>query len=278
MGSRFETSTFRESFQRSKPSVAAVMNWLGREGNRPSDRFDALAGLDQDGAFLARGLDQAPEHEDLGVRVLLDVDAIEAFVQDVERRVGRMDLDALLPGQRGYLDIDAAGPDPDPDRVVALLREVQEVDLGLVVEPDVVAAAEVDLDPAVGRPETVALGDGRIDDAFLVTDVRGPLDEGVPGDVAQAGHGIVRVRGLLLFLGSQLFLGNRRFLGFLLFLAEQREAQAGTEGHGQRQDQDHSEFLVHGRSPRMTHYSAHASILANIVPSPREKSPPDPPF
>jgi hypothetical protein len=180
-----------------------------------------------------------------------------------------MDLDALLAGQVGYLEIDIPGPDPDPDRVVALLREVQEVDLGLVVEADVVAAAEVDLGPSVGRPESVALGDGGVDDAFLVADVRRPLDERAPGEVAQAGHGIVRVGHLFLRLIGDLSRFGRLFLRRSLFLPHQGQAQGQAHYHGKSQDraQPDRTFLVHGHSPRTL-------IIAKYMP----RNPPYPPF
>jgi hypothetical protein len=51
----------------------------------------------------------------------------------------------------------------------------------------------MDFSPAVGRPQPIAFRDGRVQDTLLETDVGGPLDERVPGEMAQPSDGLVGV-------------------------------------------------------------------------------------
>ena len=112
-----------------------------------------------------------------------------------------MDLDALFLLQGTDHEVDVARPDADAGDVVVLLGQVEDVDLRVVVEPDVVAPAEVDLGPAVGGADPVAFADGHVEGAFLVAEVGSPLDEGLALDEAQAGDGFVGVFRVLDLLG-----------------------------------------------------------------------------
>ncbi len=112
-----------------------------------------------------------------------------------------MELDPLFLLQRAHDEVDVPRPDPEPRNIVFLLGQVQDVELGVVIEPDVVALAEVDLGPAVRRADTVALADGHIEGPFLVAEVGRPLDEYLPFDETQSGNGFVRVLRIFRILG-----------------------------------------------------------------------------
>ena len=59
--------------------------------------LEPLGRLEERRAVFAGGLDEALEDLDLGVPVLADVDPVDAAVEDVERGVGRVELDRLSP-------------------------------------------------------------------------------------------------------------------------------------------------------------------------------------
>ncbi len=178
------------------------MNEAGFEAKRPSAISSLCPALRSGRALFAGGLDEALVDLDLGLLVLPDVDAVDAAVEDVEGGVGGVELDALFLLQGADDEVDVTRPDADAGDVVVLLGQVEDVDLGVVVEPDVVALAEVDLGPAVGGADPVAFADGHVERAFLVAEVGSPLDEGLALDETQAGDGFVGIFRVLDLLSG----------------------------------------------------------------------------
>ena len=93
----------------------------------------------------------------------------------------------------------------------------------------------MDLGPAFGRADAVALADGHVEGALLEAEVGGPLDEDLALDEAQAGDRFVRVFRVLDLLGV-LRAGRLRLLGV-------------DAGHGQEDRGGDDECLLHGPSP-----------------------------
>ena len=111
-----------------------------------------------------------------------------------------MKFDRLLLLQRPDDEEDVARPDAETGDVVGLLRQVEDIELGLAVETDIVPPAEVDLDPALGRADAVAFADGHVERRLLIAEVGGPLHESLALDEAQAGDGLVGILRVLCLL------------------------------------------------------------------------------
>jgi len=84
--------------------------------------------------------------------VVPDINPEQAGFEDVDRGVGRMDLEILLPIQLPDAEIDTAAEKVDLGRLAIPGRESGHIDLGIQVETQDVAPAELDLGPAVARP------------------------------------------------------------------------------------------------------------------------------
>ena len=151
-----------------------------------------------------------------------------------------MELDRLLLLQRADDEEDIPRPDADAGDIVVLLGEIQDIDLGVVVEPNVIPPAEMDLDAALGRADPVALADGHIEGGLLVAEIGGSLDERLAFDEAQAGDRVVRIFRVLHLLG--ILRGRRLRRGFL-------RVDAGREQEKRGRD---DECLLHGPSPIRT--------------------------
>jgi hypothetical protein len=154
----------------------------------PVDGRDGLAFADEDRAGLDGGLETALTREGPGLAVGPDVDTVEPLLEDIERRIGSVDLDALVDGESAHPEVDAAFGEMEADALVPLGGQEGELDLGVIVEAEVVPLAEMDLGLAALGPHLVALDQGEIDLALLVAQVRRPLDVNGPVDVAQAGE------------------------------------------------------------------------------------------
>jgi hypothetical protein len=160
---------------------------------RGGERFP---GVNHDGALFAGGFKAALDDEDLGLAVQTDVEPIEAFVQDVAREVGGMNLDGLFVGESADPEVRAAFKDVDFDPVIPLRGQDGELHLAVVVQPEIIPAAEIDLGAAGSGPQLIPLDQSQVDLTPLGTEVRCPLDEDIAADIGQAGEarGIIAVR------------------------------------------------------------------------------------
>jgi hypothetical protein len=156
-----------------------------------------LLGMDEDGAVFGRGFQAALTDEDLGLALEPDIEPVEALFEDVERRIGGMDLDALVEGELGHPEISAAFREVDLDTLLPFRGENGEFDLGVIAEAEVIPPAEMDLGLAAFGPELVPLDQGKVDLALFVAQVRCPLDEHRAADIGQAGK-TVGVESLVL--------------------------------------------------------------------------------
>jgi hypothetical protein len=156
-----------------------------------------LPGLDNDRAPLAGGLEAALGNEDLRLAVQGDVEPVEALVQDVRGDVGRMDLDGFLAGERADPQVGAAFKDVDLDPVISLRGKDGEFHLAVIVEAQVVPAAEMDFDLAGPCCQLVPLDQSHVHLALLGPEVRCPLDEDFAVDEGQPGEarGVIAVGG-----------------------------------------------------------------------------------
>jgi hypothetical protein len=162
--------------------------------DEPSVRGDErLPAANDDRALLSGGLEAAFKDDELGLTVDAHVEPVEAFLQDVAGRVGSMDLDRLVAGERADPQISAPFENMDLDPLIPLNGQEGEFNLGVVIEPQVVPAAEVDFGLSHACPELVSADQGQVDLGLFGAGVRGPLDEDVPADIGQAG----KARGII---------------------------------------------------------------------------------
>jgi hypothetical protein len=151
---------------------------------------------DEDRAVFRRGFQAALTDEDDGLPAGPDIEPVEARGEDVEGRVGGMELDALLLGEIAHPEIGAAARQDELDALLPFPGQDGELDLGVVVEAEIVAAAEVDLGLAALGPDAVSLDEGEIDLSLLVAQTRGPLDVDRAVDIAQTGIAV----GIITFI------------------------------------------------------------------------------
>jgi hypothetical protein len=163
-----------------------------------------LLGSDDLGPLFAGGLEAALENEDLGPVVQADVEPVEALIEDIVGRVGGMDLDGLIACECPDAQEGAPFEDVDFDPSIALGRKDGELDLAVVVEPEVVPLAELDFDLTGPGPELVALNKHQVDLTPLGPEVRRPLHEDFAIDIIQSGE----ARGVVPF-GRGLRLGQK---------------------------------------------------------------------
>jgi hypothetical protein len=203
--------------------------------------------LEEHGALLGRRFQTSFTDEDLGLPFGLDLEPVQAFLEDVERRIGGVDLDALIEGELAHPEIDAALRQVDLDALLPFRGQDGEFDLGVVVEAEIVPVPEMDLGLADLGPHLVSLDQGEVDLSLFESLVGGPLDVDRAVDKIQAGKA-VRVESLVLGL----------------------EAEGDKNDEGDRQERSLCHHLVHRLSPS-------APILSNYRarrPPPREKRPP----
>jgi len=162
----------------------------GPEGHRRSREpavrgDDHLALLDEDRAVLGGRFGLAAIDHELGLHIADDVDAVEPFVEDIERGVRRVDLEILLPVEGSDPDEDLPGEEMELGGLGIAAREGDEFDERLGVEAEVVSSSKLDLDPAVAGPDLVALDEDKVQLALLVAEVLGALNVNVALDVAE---------------------------------------------------------------------------------------------
>jgi hypothetical protein len=157
---------------------------------------ERLPAMNDDGAFLSGGLQAAFEGDDLGLFVGAHVEPVEAFLQDVRGRVGSMDLDRLIASERADPEVGAPFENMKLDPVIPLDGQEGKFHLGVVVQPEVIPAAEMDFGLTGPGPELVPQDQGQVHLGLLRAEVRGPLDEDVAAHISDAGEarGIVAVR------------------------------------------------------------------------------------
>ena len=90
-----------------------------------------------------------------------------------------MDLEILGPIQGIDPEEDASGQDMKLGRIAIMPRQVDQVDLRVVVETQVVALAELNLQAAGAAAQLVPLDDHQVDLALFIALVLGALDEHV---------------------------------------------------------------------------------------------------
>jgi len=175
------------------PVVEGVAAGVPIGGIAEQTAVDGRHGLlipDEDGAVLGRGLQAPLAGRRLGFSGGVDVEAVEALLENIERRVGGMDLDALVQGEMAHPEIGAAFREVDLDALLPFRGQEDEFDLGVVIEAEIVPSAEVDLGLAALRSDLVSLNEGQVDLPLFVAQVRRPLDIDRPADIAEAGEAV----------------------------------------------------------------------------------------
>ena len=150
-------------------------------------------GLDHDGTPFAGRFGGPFVDEDLGPVVGFNLETVKAFLEDVERGVRRVDLDALLFSRGPDAQIGAAFQEMDFDPALAFTWKDGEFHLREGVDPEVVPSAELDLGLSVLGQELVALDKRQVDLGRFGSEVRCPLDGHLALDIVQARDAIVRI-------------------------------------------------------------------------------------
>lgn len=100
----------------------------------PSLRGPQLfAGLDHFRAVFCGGLDLSLDNFDLGLTVFIHSPTVETDVQDVERRVWRVELEILLHGVHPQKDL--AFQQVEPHLIVAAAGKSCKLDLRVIIQP-----------------------------------------------------------------------------------------------------------------------------------------------
>jgi hypothetical protein len=157
-------------------------------GEQPAVRGrDLLAAPDDDRAFLARGFGRTAKDREFGLPVLPDLDPVEAAFKDIKRDVRRMDFEILLSVQGIDPDEAAAGEEMELGQVAVPAGKGHDVHLGVFSQPEIVAPAELELDPPVLCPNLVTFEDDDVQLPLLIARVLPVLDVDVPLDEAHPG-------------------------------------------------------------------------------------------
>ncbi len=82
------------------------------------------------------------------------------------------------------------------DRVISPLGKADQVNLGVMVNTEVVFPAEMDFCSAFARTEFIALDQDEVDDTFFKSLVSGSLDIHITVDIAQPGIAVTVVFSL----------------------------------------------------------------------------------
>jgi hypothetical protein len=98
-----------------------------------------------------------------------------------------MDLDVLFPIERIDAEKNAAGQDMELGREKVAVRQIGQIDLGVPIQAQMVAPAELNLQTAVFGPDFITGDDTEIDFALFETQILGPLDEDVALDKTHPG-------------------------------------------------------------------------------------------
>jgi hypothetical protein len=154
---------------------------------------ELFPGLDHDGTPFAGRFGGPFMDEDPGLVAGVNLETVEAFLEDVERGVRRVDLDALLFSEGTDAQIGAAFQEMDLDPALAFTWKDGEFHLREGVDPEVVPPAELDLSLSVLGQELVALDQRQVDLGRFGSEVRCPLDGHLAPDIVQARDAIVRI-------------------------------------------------------------------------------------
>jgi hypothetical protein len=145
---------------------------------------EALAVPGDDGALFAGSFSLAFDDSEGGLAALPDVQPVQPFGEDVERRVGRVNLEIARSVERVDPDEDAPGKEMDLGRLAIRAGQGGHLNHGIVVEAEIVLPAELELEPSRAGPDLVARDDDEVHLSGLIAEVPASLNVHVPLDVA----------------------------------------------------------------------------------------------
>jgi len=131
--------------------------------------------------------------EDSGLPVGVNLETVEAFLENIERGVRRVDLDSLLFSKGNNAQISAAFQEMDFDPAVGFAGKDGEFHLREGVDPEVVSLAELDLGLSVRGQELIADDQGKVHFGLFFPQVGSPLNGNVALDIAQARQAVIRI-------------------------------------------------------------------------------------
>jgi hypothetical protein len=150
-------------------------------------------GPDQDGTLFAGRFGGPFVDEDSGPVVGVNLETVEAFLENVEGGVRRVDLDSLLFSEGTDAQIGAAIQEMDLDPAVGFAGKDGEFHLSEGVDPEVVPPAELNLGLSVHGQELVANDQGKVHLGLFGPEVGSPLDGNLALDIAQAREAVIRI-------------------------------------------------------------------------------------
>lgn len=142
-------------------------------------------GLDQQRILFPGRFGFALKDEKLGLFVLADAETEKPFFQNVERAVRSVDFKTSFFAERVNPQINIPGQKMNLDRIVASLRQVDQVNLSEVSDAQAVFMPEMDFCSAFAGPELVPFNKSQVDNSFFITHVSGTLDEDISFDITQ---------------------------------------------------------------------------------------------
>jgi len=167
---------------------AEIISGSGQRGrilDEPAvGRNQALAAPGDEGALLAGSLGLAFEDEERAFPAVAHIETVQALAQDVERGVGRIDLEIARPVERVDADENAAGEKVDLGRLPVRPRQGGHLDHGVVVETEIVLPAELELEPSGAGTDLVSRDDDEVHLPGLEAEILASLDVNVSLDVA----------------------------------------------------------------------------------------------
>ena len=82
-----------------------------------------------------------------------------------------MDLNALFHHQVIDPQIDSSIKQVNADKIISPVRKIYKIDLCVVIYPDIIFAAQMDLRSAISCPKFISLNQRQVHDSFLITKV-----------------------------------------------------------------------------------------------------------
>jgi len=172
-----------------------------RVSEKPSFRDGKyFPSMENDRAAFPGGFEFALDDVGRGSAFGHDVEAVQANIQDIKRAIGSVNFGGLVTSQVLYLKVDISFKQMKSYRFVGLLGQSDKFHLAVLIEAEKVAAAEMDLGPALLGPQLVSLDDNQVDLSFLVTEISESLDEDVADHVVQPGVTVRIIILVFLFL------------------------------------------------------------------------------
>ena len=144
-----------------------------------------LAFLDQQGTLFPRGFRRSFPHLKLRLPRFTHGEGIQAFHQNIMGSIRSVDGKFLLMIYLADPQKNGAGDQMDNHAVITFARQLDQIDLSVMIQTDIVLTAEMDFRPPFLGTQFGSFDEREIDRPLLVFGIRGGLHENVSDDMAQ---------------------------------------------------------------------------------------------